>query len=280
MKKIFKIPLFLIFLILSSCGGKKEETLVIKETNLELQMIALYKEGMNSLVNEGDVLYAAKKFNEAELIFPQSEWAPKSALMAAYSYYSQDYFADAIFELERFIKVYPNHPNTLYAHFLLAMCYYESIVDEKKDLEPLLKAKTKFTFIINNYPETDFALDAKFKIDLINEYLASKEMYIGRHYMKKEKWIPAINRFKNVINNYDTTIYTQEALHRLVEIHYKIGLIDEAKKYANTLGYNYLSSDWYKKSYKVFNTKYKSEAKIVKKKKGNFIIKKFKSLFE
>ncbi len=266
MKKIFKISLFLIFLILSSCVGKKEETSVIKETNLELQMIALYKEGMNSLVNEGDVLYAAKKFNEAELIFPQSEWAPKSALMAAYSYYSQDYFADAIFELERFIKVYPNHPNTLYAHFLLAMCYYESIVDEKKDLEPLLKAKTKFTFIINNYPQTDFALDAKYKIDLINEYLASKEMYIGRHYMKNEKWIAAINRFKNVINNYDTTIYTQEALHRLVEIHYKIGLIDEAKKYANTLGYNYLSSEWYKKTYKVFNTKYKSKAKIVKKK--------------
>ncbi len=280
MKKICKISLLLIFLISSSCGGKKEETSVIKETNLELQMIALYKEAMNSLVNDGDVLYAAKKFNEAELIYPQSKWASKSALMAAYSYYSQDYFADAIFELERFIKVYPNHPNTLYAHFLLAMCYYESIVDEKKDLEPLLKAKTKFTFIINNYPETDFALDAKFKIDLINEYLASKEMYIGRHYMKKEKWIPAINRFKNVINNYDTTIYSQEALHRLVEIHYKIGLIDEAKKYANTLGYNYLSSDWYKKSYKVFNTKYKSEAKIVKKKKGNFIIKKFKSLFE
>ena len=280
MKKIFKIPLFLIFLILSSCGGKKEETLVIKETNLELQMIALYKEGMNSLVNDGDVLYAAKKFNEAELIYPQSKWASKSALMAAYSYYSQDYFADAIFELERFIKIYPNHPNTLYAHFLLAMCYYESIVDEKKDLEPLLKAKTKFTFIINNYPQTDFALDAKYKIDLINEYLASKEMYIGRHYMKNEKWIAAINRFKNVINNYDTTIYTQEALHRLVEIHYKIGLIDEAKKYANTLGYNYLSSEWYKKTYKVFNTKYKSEAKIAKKKKGNFIIKKFKSLFE
>ncbi len=280
MKKICKISLFLIFLISSSCGGKKEETSVIQETNLELQMIALYKEGMKALVQDGDVLYAAKKFNEAELVYPQSDWASKSALMAAYSYYSQDYFSDAIFELERFIKVYPNHPNTLYAHFLLAMCYYENIVDEKKDLKPLLKAKKKFTFIINNYPETDFALDAKFKIDLINEYLASKEMYIGRHYMKKEKWIPAINRFKNVINNYDTTIYTQEALHRLVEIHYKIGLIDEAKKYANTLGYNYLSSEWYKKSYKVFNAQYKSETKIAKKKKGNFIIKKFKSLFE
>ena len=280
MKKICKISLLLIFLISSSCGGKKEETSVIKETSLELQMIALYKEGMNALVNDGDVIFAAKKFNEAELIYPQSEWASKSALMAAYSYYSQDYFSDAIFELERFIRVYPKHPNTLYAHFLLAMCYYESIVDEKKDLKPLLKAKKKFTFIINNYPQTDFALDAKFKIDLINEYLASKEMYIGRHYMKKGKWIPAINRFKNVINNYDTTIYTQEALHRLVEIHYKIGLIDEAKKYANTLGYNYLSSEWYKKSYKVFNVKYKSETKIAKKKKGNFIIKKFKSLFE
>ena len=139
MKKIYKIVLLSALLIFNSCSGKKEEVSKIKETNLELQMIALYNEAMNALVNDGDVLYAAKKFNEAELIYPQSEWAPKSALMASYSYYSQDYFGDAIFELERFIRVYPNHPYTLYAHFLLAMCYYESIVDEKKDLILLLR---------------------------------------------------------------------------------------------------------------------------------------------
>ena len=228
----------------------------------------------------GDVIYAAKRFNEAELLYPQSHWAPKAALMAAYSYYSQGYYNETIFEIERYLKTYPNHKNIDYAQFILAMCYYETIIDEKRDLEPLLKAKKQFEFIMNNFPNTDFAMDSKFKLDLIYDKLAGKEMYIANHYLKKGKWIPAINRFKNVVENYSTTVYVEEALHRLVEIHYKIGLTQESKKYAKLLGYNYQSSEWYKESYKVFNKDYKIEKKIVKKKsKKGLIWRKFKSLF-
>ena len=244
-----------------------------------MQMIEAYKEGIKAL-KESDVLYAAKKFNEAEILFPQSIWAPKSVLMAAYSYYSQDYYHDAIFELERFIKTYPQDKRLSYAYFLLAMCYYERILDEKKDLEPLIKSQEKFLFVIENYPNTDFALDSKYKLDLINNVLASKEIYLGRYYISKEKWIAAINRFKYVLDYYDTTIYVEEAIHRLVEIYYRLGLIDESKKYASLLGYNYQSSKWYDESYRIFNKDYKSPIEKINNKKENFIIKKFKTLFE
>jgi len=275
------IRIIIIFsvIFLNSCGKDKDKISIIKEESIELQMIDAYKEGLKAF-NEGDALFAAKKFNEAELLYPQSEWAPKSALMAAYSYYSQDYYGDAIYELERFIKTYTYDERIDYAHFLLAMCYYEKIVDEKKDLEPLLKAKEKFNFIIETYPETDFALDAQFKLNLIYDILASKEIYIGKHYIKKEKWIAAINRFKKVVDDYETTIYVEEAIHRLVEIYFKIGLVEESKKYANLLGYNYLSSEWYVESYRVFNKNYKDPLKQVEKKEGNFIVRKFKSLFD
>ncbi len=279
MNNILKIIFSIIFIFIASCSKDSDKVSIIEEKELELQMIDAYKEGLKEL-KEGDVLFAAKKFNEAELLYPQSSWAPKAALMAAYSYYSQDYYGDAIFELEQYLKRYPKDSRASYAHFLIGMCYYETIVNEKKDLEPLLKAQTKFQFVVDNYPSTDFALDAKFKLGLIKDILASKEMYLGKHYIKKEKWIAAINRFKRVVNEYETTIYVEEALHRLVEIHYKIGLEEESKKYASLLGYNYLSSKWYKESYRVFNKDYKTPLEINKKKKGNFIVRKFKSLFE
>jgi len=277
---IFLKLLFIILIIfLNSCSKKEEKISIIQEKEIQLQMIDAYKEGVKAL-EEGDVLFAAKKFNEAEILFPQSVWASKSILMAAYSYYTQDYYYDAISELERFIKSYPKDKRLNYAHFLLAMCYYEQIVDEKKDLGPLLNAQKEFKFIIKNYPDTDFALDSKFKLDFINDVLASKEIYLGRYYIKKEKWIAAINRFKQVVEHYDSTAYVEEALHRLVELHYRLGLLDEAKKYASLLGYNYQSSKWYEASYAIFNKDYESPTKKIKKKKGNFIIRKFKSLFE
>ena len=204
----------------------------------------------------------------------------KASLMAAYAWYSQNYYYDAVYELKRFIKTYPNDKNIPYAHFLLGMCYYENIIDERKDLEPLIRAKKKFEFITKEYPDTDFALDAAFKIELIKDFMAAKEMHIGRHYIKKEKWIASINRFKTVLKDYETTIFVEEALHRLVEIHYKIGLTDEANKYASLLGYNYQSSQWYVESYRVFNKNYDLKIKDKKKKGGNFIIRKFKSLFK
>ena len=279
MNLVVKFLFIIFFIFLNSCSKEEKKISIIKEDDIQLLMIDAYKEGIKAL-KESDVLYAAKKFNEAEILFPQSIWAPKSVLMAAYSYYSQDYYNDAIFELERFIKTYPQDKRLSYAHFLLAMCYYERIVDEKKDLEPLIKSQEKFLFVIENYPNTDFALDSKYKLDLINNVLASKEIYLGRYYISKEKWIAAINRFKYVLDYYDTTIYVEEAIHRLVEIYYRLGLIDESKKYASLLGYNYQSSKWYDESYRIFNKDYKSPIEKINNKKKNFIIKKFKTLFE
>jgi len=269
------VCLFFIIFTLISCSKETIKKTVIKEKNLNLQVLEAYEEGLKSL-EAGDVLFAAQKFNEAEILFPQSEWAPKSALMAAYSYYIQDYYVDAIAELNRFLKIYPINKNLDYAYYLLAICYYEQIVDEKKDLGSITKAKETFEFILKKYPNTEYALDASFKLDLINDILASKEMYIGRYYFNKKKWIPAINRFKQIVDEYDTTVYVEEALHRLVEVHYTIGLIDEAEKYAKVLGYNYQSSQWYKNSYSVFDKTYKKRQ--FEKKKKNSMLTKIKSL--
>ena len=272
--------LLIIFLITISCSKDKVKKSVMSEKNLDAQVFEAYQKGMDSL-EAGDVLFAAKKFNEAEILFPQSEWAPKSALMAAYSYYTQDYYKDAIAELERFIRIYPYYKDLDYAYYLMAISHYEQIVDEKKDLQSIVNAKKNFSLLIKDYPNTEYALDAEFKLDLINDILASKEMYLGRYYLQKKKWIPAINRFRTIIDEYDTTIYTEEALHRLVEVYYIIGLEKEAEKYAKLLSYNYQSSKWYEQSYSVFNKKYKKKRKKVKKNKvkNNSILKKFSSLF-
>ncbi len=273
--KIFFIIFSLIFSY--SCSKDQEKVVLVKEKNQKQEMISNYEEGMN-LIEIGDYFAASKKFLEAEILFPQSQWAPKSVLMASYSYYMQDYYSLAIENLKRYLNTYPNDKNKAYAHYLLAMCYYETIEGEKRDLAPLILSKNELNFIIRNYPETDYAYDARFKIDLINDILAAKEIYIGRHYIKKKKWIPAINRFKNVLQNYDTTVYVEEAIHRLVEVYHILGMEDESLKYASLLGYNYNSSEWYEETYKIFNKKYKKP--ISKNKKENSkILGKIKSLF-
>ena len=279
MKYFFKFLLILSISLLVNCSGKKEKEVDIKGLDLEAEMIEAYNEGLKAL-DEGDVLFAAKNFNAVENLYPQSIWAPRSVLMAAYSYYTQDYYGDAISELKRFIRNYPTNENLAYAYFLLGTCYYELIVDEKKDLSSLLNSKKYFDIVIKKYPNTDFALDAKFKLDLIANILASKEIYIGKYYMSKKKWIPAINRFRNVVNNYEKTEYVEEAIHRLVEVNYMIGLENEAKKYAALLGYNYQSSEWYKESYRVFNKDYEDPKDKIKKNKQNVIIRNFKKLFK
>jgi len=270
------IFLILIIFFINACSKDKIKASKIIEKNLDSQVLEAYEEGLTSL-EQGDVLFAAKKFNEVEILFPQSIWAPKSALMAAYSYYKQDYYGDAIAELERFIKIYPYDKNLDYAYYLLGTSYYEQIVNEEKDLQAMMKAKINFTTVINRFPKTDYSLDANFKLDLINQVLASKEMYIGRYYFDKKKWIASINRFLNVVNNYNKTIYIEEALYRLVEMYYILGLEEESKKYAQLLGYNYNSSEWYKKSYKLFNASYKEKEIIIKNDK-NRIFQKVKSL--
>ena len=276
----FKYTLFFVLLIfLSSCSKKVEEVKNIKKQSQELEMISVYNEGFQKL-EINDTFNAAQKFLEAELLFPQSEWAPKSALMAAYSYYLQNYYQEALSNLNRYLKTYPNDKDISYANYLIGICYYEMIEDEKRDIGPILKAKKQFEIITDKYPNTDFALDAKFKLDLIQDILASKEMYLAKHYLKKNKWIAAINRYQIIIEEYDETIFVEEALHRLVEINYRLGMMEESKKYANLLGYNYKSGEWYKKSYKVFNRDYKENIpkKIDKNKKG--VIEKFKTLFD
>ena len=270
--------ILLIFIIFfNSCAKEDLKENLITEKSLDLQVFEVYSEGMKSL-QEGDVIFAAKKFNEAEILFPQSEWAPKSALMAAYSYYTQDYYFETILELERFLRIYPNYKNIDYAYYLLGISHYEQIIDEKKDLQSIMNAKYYFNYIIKNFPDTEYSIDSEFKIGLIEDILASKELYIGRYYLEKKKWIPAINRFRNIVDNYETTIYTEEALHRLVEVYYILGLKDEAKKYAKLLGYNYESSKWYQQSYKIFNKKYEIN-KQNREKNKNSILKKAKSLF-
>ena len=278
MKKLLLIFLLFGSLFLNNCTkNEKIEIIKIQEDKIEGQMIKAYQEGIIAFENQ---LYldAAKKFNEAEILFPQSEWAPRSALMAAYAYYYDDYNNRAISELINFFKKYPNHPNTSYANYLLAMSYYNKIVDEKKDLEPLKNSKKQFEYIVENYPNTEFSLDSQFKLDLINEMIASKEMYIARHYMKKEKWIPAINRLKFIVTEYDNTVFIEEALHRLVEIYYKIGLEDESRKYAVLLGYNYPESEWYKSTYKVHKKEYKIQD--IKNENKKSTLKKLKSLLD
>ena len=275
MNFLSKLIILSAILMLTSCANNDKEISLIQEINQEDEMIQAYNDGVKAL-EKNDTFFAAKKFLEAELLYPQSEWASKSSLMASYAYYIEGNYSEVIYNLERFLKTYPKNKRLDYVYYLMGLSYYENIEGEKKDLKPLMEAKKKFSYVIDSYPNTDFAFDSKFKIDLINDIMASKEMYLGRHYIKKEKWVAAINRFKNILNDYDTTIYAEEAIHRLVEIHYKIGLESEAKKYASLLGYNYLSSEWYKKTYTIFNKEYKV-SEIKKEKKS--LKEKFKKLF-
>ena len=279
MPLFYKILVLIFILNLNSCTKKDEKLSIVEEKSLETQMIDAYNAGLEEL-EKNDVIYAARKFNEAELLYPQSIWAPRAALMAAYAYFSQLYYDDTILELEKFLQKYKNHPRRDYAYYLLALSHYNLIIDETKDLEEILKAEKYFKIIIKNYPNTEFAIDSEFKLELIQEILASKEMYLARYYVDREKWIPAINRFKTVIDDYETTIYVEEALHRLVELHYKLGLVDESKKYASLLGYNYQSSEWYEESYKILNKNYVKTAKKVDPEKEQSILQKFKDLLK
>ena len=276
---MFKKIIFFLLLttLLFSCSKNNVESVVSEPTEEEIAL-SIYDEAVEAL-KIGDAFYATKKFKEVESLMPQSKWAAKASLMASYSEYSRNAYESSVFGLERHIKNYPGDDNIPYAHYLIAICYYEQILDEKKDILPLLKAKKKFEFIMKTYPETDYAIDARFKVDLIVDQLAAKEMSIARFYMKTEKWIPALNRLKVVVEKYDKTIFIEEALHRLVEVYYRLGLEEEAKQAAVILGYNYQSSKWYERSYKVFNKKYKMQ-KIKKQKKMGLIRRKIKSLFE
>jgi len=242
-----------LFLFLISCGGKEDQTIKPPTTNEEA--IQTYQEALNGLTR-GDYLYASRKFSEAEGMLDEIDWASKSALMSSYCLYNINLYDEAVLNLERFIKIYPASPYVSYAHYLIAISYYEQILDEEKDIQPLIISKKKIESYIKKFPDTDYAIDLKFKLDLVINQLAAKELSIARYYIKNEKWIPAINRLKIIVEDYDKTIFVEEALHRLVEIYYKIGLEEEAKVAAVLLGYNYNSSEWYERSYKILNKDY------------------------
>ncbi len=254
MRKIF--ILFVLITFLNSCGGSSKEGQVISPPNSSEEAIKIYKEALDGMF-KGNYLYASKKFSEAEGMLPQIDWASKSALMSSYCLYNINFYDEAVLNLERFVRIYPASPYVSYAHYLIAISYYEQILDEDKDVQPLLISKKKIEDYLEKFPDTDYAIDLKFKLDLVINQLAAKELLIARYYIKNEKWIPAINRLKIIVEKYDKTIFVEEALHRLVEIYYKIGLDDEAKAAAILLGYNYNSSEWYEMSYKVLNKEYK-----------------------
>ena len=258
-----------------SCSSKDDAY----KTAVKINPYTSYKEGLDAF-ERNDFFYASKKFSEAELNFEDIELSAKSAIMSSFSLYGINFYLEASENLERFIKTYPSDKNIIYAHYLQAIIFFEQISDEKKDLKPLLKARNKIDFFTEKYPDSDYSIDLKFKKDLIVNQLAAKELYVAKYYASVQKWVPAINRLKIIVNDYDKTVFIEEALHRLVEIYYHIGLEEEAKKYANILGYNYNSSRWFQESYKILNKEYKIKKFKTKEEKAKKFDKNiFKKLF-
>ena len=245
----------LILLPLVSCAKDSSQIYTPSE---KINPIKIYSEGLDAM-KENDYFFANKKFIQAELNSTDIVLSAKSAIMQIFCLYGINFYDEALENIDRYFKLYPVDKNVIYAHYLEAIIYFEQISDEKRDLEPLIKSLNKINFFIKKYPNTDYAIDLNFKRDLIRNQLAAKEMYIAKHYIKIQKWIPAINRLKKILEEYDKTIFVEEALLRLVELHYYLGLNEEAKKYAQILGYNYNSSEWYETAYRVFNKDFKFE---------------------
>ena len=254
--------LVILFYLLVLLGCSKEEVSV-KPPDIN-QSYEIYEEGLNAM-KRNEFFYAAQKFSEAEKILPQIDHSAKALLMSGFCYYSINFYDEAQFALENYLKKYPSTKDVEYVSYLHALTHYEQILDEKRDLGPLMISKKVIKEYIKKYPNNEYSLDLKFKLDLIQNQLAAKEVYVAKYYIKTQKWIPAINRLKNVVNFYDETVYIEEALHRLVEIYYNLGLIDEAQKTAKTLGYNYNSSEWYENSYALLNKDYEKEKKVLEK---------------
>jgi outer membrane protein assembly factor BamD len=261
------ISSLLLILLLVSCSKKEPEINIPADQDKSFE---IYKEAVEAM-NRGDYFYASKKFSEAEPILPKIEFSAKASLMSSYCLYLINFYPEATANLERFINQYPADKNVAYAHYLIAIVLYEQILDEKKDINPLIQSKEKIEFFLKNFPDTEYALDLKFKMDLINNQLAAKEMYVAKYYIATQKWIPAINRLKIIVEDFSETVFIEEALHRLVEVYYTVGLENEAKAAAAILGYNYNSSEWYAQSYKVLNKSYRIPKKSDIKKNDGLI---------
>lgn len=227
---------------LAACSGDKEPEYV------EKPVTDLYNQAVD-LMNEGEYSDAAKAFDEVERQHPYSKWATKAQLMAAFSYYQEGKYDDTIIALDRFIQLHPGSPDTPYAYYLKALCFYEQISDVGRDQKMTRLAQQALEEIVTRFPNTEYARDARLKLDLTQDHLAGKEMEVGRYYLKAGQYLAAINRFRIVVEKYDHTSHVPEALYRLTEAYTVIGLKAEAKKTAAVLGYNYPGSDWYDDAY-------------------------------
>ena len=250
---MFSRLLLILVLTIAFISCSKDEK--IYQSSEKIDPYIAYKEGYDSF-KKNNFFYANKKFLEAELNFENYELAAKSAIMSCFSLYGINFYTEALGNIERFLKTYPVDKNVVYAEYLKAMIYFERISGEEKDVQPLLDASRQIDYFVKKYPDTDYAIDLKFKKELVINQLAAKELYIAKYYISVQKWVPAINRLKIIVEDYNRTIFIEEALHRLVEIHYHLGLEREAKKFASILGYNYNSSEWFKQSYKILNKDY------------------------
>ena len=247
-KYLYNLLLIFILTIFYSCSsGDKVKNLKPKKI---ISLEKLYTEAYRNF-EIGDYNQAIKIFEIVEKDYSYTEWAPRALLMRAYMYYDAGDYVAALTHLQRFKQRNSGSKNLQYVEYLIGICMFEQINYISLTQEPTELALRQFEKIMSNYPSSSYATDAKFKIDLINEQKAGKEMYLARYYAKKEMWLPALYRLNNVFKDYQSTVFIEEALHRLVEIHYKIGNIETAKKYASILGYNYNDSDWYKKSYNI-----------------------------
>ena len=257
----------IIISLVVSCSKEKPKTDIPPSKELSYK---IYQEAVEAM-KSGEYLFASQKFSEAESILPKIQFSAKASLMSSYCLYLINFYPEATANLKRFINQYPADKNISYAHYLEAIILYEQILDEKKDINPLIKSKKKINYFIKNFPDSEYALDLKFKMNLINNQLAAKEIYVAKYYIISQKWIPAINRLKIVVKNYSETVFIEEALHRLVEVYYRIGLLEEANATAAILGYNYNSSEWYEQSYKILNKTYKKPKKEELKKNDGLI---------
>jgi|TARA_B110000211_G_C14034771_1_gene533947 outer membrane protein assembly factor BamD len=268
-----------IFLITFLCFSCSKKEIVIEKPSEQSKSFELYQDAVDAM-NKGEFFYASKKFSEAELILPKLDYSAKASLMSSYCLYTINFYDEAIENLNRYVKKYPASKEISYAKYLIIISLYEQILDETKDITPLKTTKEKILTFIIEYPDTEYTLDLKFKLDLINNQLAAKELYVAKYYIQTKKWIPAINRLKTIVEEYEKTIFIEEALHRLVEIYYSLGLDEEAISAAAILGYNYNSSEWYERSYKVLNKNYKIVKKTDDKKRDGLLKRTIKDLLD
>lgn len=240
----FRLPLTAILLsaVLAACSSTKEEAYVEKPADQLLQQA-------DAAMKQESFKTAAKLYDEVERQHPYSESASKAQLMAAYAHYQDLKYDDAILALDRFIQLHPGSPDIAYAYYMRALCYYEQITDVRRDQKITRQALDALGEVVRRFPESQYARDARLKIDLTTDHLAGKEMEVGRFYMRQDQYTAAINRFRTVVENYQTTSHVAEALHRLVECYLALGVTDEAKTAAAVLGHNFPGSEWYTDSY-------------------------------